>query len=1165
MSHLAPSGSSSSALDRRGFLALMMTAGAGSTTLAQSAATMSGLLDPVQIDNPLAKYPNRGWEKVYRDLYHFDSKFTFLCAPNDTHNCLLHGFVKNGVVTRIAPTYAFHEAKDLDGTPASRRWEPRCCQKGLSLVRRFYGDRRVRGPMVRQGFLQWAKAGFPRDGTTGAVDPKYLNRGREPFVKVSWDEANELTARVLLDIATTYSGEQGQQRLRAQGYDDAMVEATKGAGTQVLKMRGGMPALGFTRIMGLYRFANQLALLDEKIRKVDADHAMGSRCWDSYAWHTDLPPGHPMVTGHQTNDFDLCNVEHAKLVLVWGMNWITTKMPDSHWLTEARMKGTRVVVIACEYSATASKGDDVLIVRPGTTPALALGFAQVILAEKLYDEQFVRRFTDLPLLVRLDTRERLRGADVFPGYQNAELKNHIEVLAAGAKPPKAHLQDREYVTAEQRAAWGDAVGWDAAKKQPVAITRDMIGVHADALPDGLGLEVDVEVTLADGKTVRCQSVFTATKQLLDDSYTPAQVSKLTWAPEDAIREVARAIAASRGETLFAMGMGPNQFFNNDLKDRAVFLVAALTGSVGRIGGNVGSFAGNYRSAWASGIPTFTTENPFDIELDPAKAPRTRVFYKGESAHFWNNGDRPLRYGKALLTGKSHVPTPTKCVVVSNGNSLIGNAKWHYDLVVNTLPKTEFIGVADWWWTGSCEYADIVYAVDSWAEMKVPDVTISVTNPFLYTYPPPPVPRIHDSRHDAEVIAGIASALAKLTGDQRHVDMWRFVPDGGMRPYLQRILDHSADMRGFRIENLEADARRGVPALVQTRTYPVWSSYESVHDSVPWFTKTGRLEFYREEREFRDAGENLVIHREPIDATFHEPAVLIADKPSPLLRPKTPQDYGADAADLSPDARMGRTVVRTVDELIASKHPLAKDGFRFIFHTPKYRHGAHTTPVDLDILAAWFGPFGDARRHDKRSPFVGEGYVDINPLAAHELGIEDGDYVWIDADPTDRPYRGAKQNSEPMGFSRLMSRARYYPGTPRGITRMWYNMYGASWGSVQGQKTRPDGLAKSPLTGYQGMYRCGSHQSATRAWLKPTWLTDSLVAKNMFGRQIGQGFQLDIHGATGAPRESFVRIAKAEHGGLGGKGLWRGAALGLRPTYATEAMQKHIDGAYVKKA
>jgi len=61
------------------------------------------------------------------------------------------------------------------------------------------------------------------------------------------------------------------------------------------------------------------------------------------------------------------------------------------------------VVIACEYSATANKADEVIIVRPGTTPALALGMCHVLLREKLFDEKFVKRFTDLPLLVRMDT------------------------------------------------------------------------------------------------------------------------------------------------------------------------------------------------------------------------------------------------------------------------------------------------------------------------------------------------------------------------------------------------------------------------------------------------------------------------------------------------------------------------------------------------------------------------------------------------------------------------------------------------------------------------------------------------------------------------------------------------------------------------------------------
>jgi nitrate reductase alpha subunit len=196
------------------------------------------------------------------------------------------------------------------------------------------------------------------------------------------------------------------------------------------------------------------------------------------------------------------------------------------------------------------------------------------------------------------------------------------------------------------------------------------------------------------------------------------------------------------------------------------------------------------------------------------------------------------------------------------------------------------------------------------------------------------------------------------------------------------------------------------------------------------------------------------------------------------------------------------------------------------------------------------------------PNVTEGYVDINPDDAKELGIDDGDYVWIDSDPTDRPFRGYKPTEKDHRWARLICRARYYPGTPRGITRMWFNMYGATPGSYEGTQTRPDGLARNPRSGYQAMFRSGSHQSATRGWLKPTWMTDSLVRKALFGQEIGKGFLPDVHGPTGAPRESIVKISKAEPGGLEAKGLWRPAAEGLRPRYESKAMQTYLAGGFI---
>jgi nitrate reductase / nitrite oxidoreductase, alpha subunit len=566
----------------------------------------------------------------------------------------------------------------------------------------------------------------------------------------------------------------------------------------------------------------------------------------------------------------------------------------------------------------------------------------------------------------------------------------------------------------------------------------------------------------------------------------------------------------------------------------------------------------------AGVPQWASEDPFEPELDPKRPARTRTYFRTESAHYFNHGDGILRYGKGVLTGKTHMPTPTKSICVSNSNSLIGNAKGHYETVVNTLPKVEFVAVNEWWWTGSCEYADVVFPVDSWAELKYPDMTISVTNPFLYVFPATPLPRIHSTRSDVDVAAGLARAVGKLTSDDRHDAYWRFVQDGGMRPYLQRILDLSNDMRGYRIEELERKAEQGTPAMVLSRTYPKWSSWEQIFEDKPWYTRSGRMEFYRDEPEFKDSGENLVVHREPIDSTPYEPNVIVA-RPHPLIRPKSPEDYGARREDLSGDARQARHVMKTVDELMKTQHPLRHEGYDLIFHTPKYRHGAHTTPVDTDIVSVWFGPFGDMYRHDKRTPFVNELFVDINPADAKRLGVEDGDYVWIDADPHDRPYHGWKAGTPEYELARLLARARYYPGTPVGITRMWHNAYGSTYGSVRGHRTNPSGLAKSPETDYQALFRQGSHQSCTRGWLKPTWMTDSLHVKTMYGQQIVQGWVPDIHGPTGAPREAMVKVTKAEAGGLNGEGLWRPAKLGLRPTYECAALKRFIEGEFVRKA
>jgi nitrate reductase alpha subunit len=1157
-------GASKHGSSRRQFLKSAAAAGFGAVAAPKDLFAQYIYLAPVRVDNPLADYPNRDWERIYRDIYRTDRNFVFLCCPNDTHNCLLKAHVKNNVVVRIEPTYGYGKAQDLDGNRASPRWDPRCCQKGLVLGRRFYGDRRVKGAYVRQGFKDWADRGFPRDPETGAVAPEYLRRGWDSWVKVGHAEAFRYHARALYEIAKAYSGEQGKRYLLAQGYDPDMVEAVGGAGTRVMKFRGGMAFQGAVRIVGAFRMGNSMALLDSHLRGVGPDDAKGTGAWDSYSFHTDLPPGHPMVSGEQTNDFELFDAENAKLVVVWGMNWITTKMPDSHWLTEARLKGAKTVAVTVEYSATASKCDEAIVIRPGTDPAFALGLAQVIIAEKRYDADFVKRFTDLPTLVRMDTLERVKAGDLFADHRDATLANWTTVLGKDAAAPPTVKQAGIHVPDHLAGDLADFVVWDGNSNRPVAVGRDRLGEHFAKLGIDAALDGRFSARLRDGRTVEMRTVFDLTREYLDANMTPDKASALTWAPEEAIRTLARDIAGSGGRTLIACGMGPNQFWNNDNKDRAIFLVLALAGSLGRHGGNVGSYAGNYKLTLFSGVGRFAVEDPFHPQLDADAPPRLRSYLRYESMHYWANGERLMKAGNKKITTGAHVPTPTKAIWQVNSNSSLGNQKGHYDLVNNTLPKAELVVYNEWWWTASCEYSDIVYGVDSWMEFKHPDMTASNTNPFVQLFPVTPIARAFNTVSDNETYLGVARELGKLASEPRFEQMWHFIAEGRADVYLQRIIDGSATLKGYRFGDLHRLAALGIPALINARTYPRINSFEQVQESKPWFTKTGRLEFYRPEAEFIEAGENLVVHREPSDATFHDPCAIVA-QPHPAIRPKRPVDWGIGADDRGQTARQMRNETFSGEALLRTRHPLAERGFAHVFHTPKYRHGAHTMPIDTDYMAALFGPFGDMYRRDPRSPATGEMYVDINPLDAKALGVNDGDYVWIDGDPDELPFRGWNDPArrEAYKVARLMARARYYPGTPRGITRMWFNGYMATPGTVRAHETRPDKLAKNADTNYQSLFRYGGHQSLTRTWLKPTHQTHGLITRKLGSLELTKGFQADVHCVTGAPRESIAKFTKAEDGGIGGKGLWRPVEKGLRPASESEALKRFLAGGFVK--
>jgi nitrate reductase alpha subunit len=199
------------------------------------------------VANPLALYPNRGWEKLYRDQYAYDRSFSWVCAPNDTHNCRITAHVRSGVIIRMGEEFDVGKYADLYGNKASWNWGNRHCAKGYTFHRVLYGPYRLKHPIVRRGWKRWADDGFPYLTKELRAKYKFDSRGTDTFDRVSWDEAFTLIGRGLKAIASRYSGAAGAKLLAEQGYPPEMIEAMESAGTRTIKMRGGMGLLGVTR------------------------------------------------------------------------------------------------------------------------------------------------------------------------------------------------------------------------------------------------------------------------------------------------------------------------------------------------------------------------------------------------------------------------------------------------------------------------------------------------------------------------------------------------------------------------------------------------------------------------------------------------------------------------------------------------------------------------------------------------------------------------------------------------------------------------------------------------------------------------------------------------------------------------------------------------------
>ena len=83
---------------------------------------------------------------------------------------------------------------------------------------------------------------------------------------------------------------------------------------------------------------------------------------------------------------------NARLILLWGANLASQPNTGRH-LAAAKKRGAHLITVDVRHTEAAAQSDELLLIRPGSDAALALGMMHVIVGEGLFDRDFVTRHT----------------------------------------------------------------------------------------------------------------------------------------------------------------------------------------------------------------------------------------------------------------------------------------------------------------------------------------------------------------------------------------------------------------------------------------------------------------------------------------------------------------------------------------------------------------------------------------------------------------------------------------------------------------------------------------------------------------------------------------------------------------------------------------------------
>ena len=505
----------------------------------------------------------------------------------------------------------------LEGDPADPMSQGRMCPKGLSGIQALYHPNRNKYPMRRVG-----------------------ERGGNEWERISWDEAIDEIADALMD----------------------MYEKTGPEGLLLSTGGGGNP-----QFFSPPRFRNFFG----------AGNVFEPGCAQCY-----LPRNYTMPLINGVGDTSIADSGCAGLYnpqaqiqtyVMWGTGPAQHSPSTSgRCVVELRAQGVKTVVIDPRFTADAARADVWLPIHPGTDVALMLGWIGYVIENKLYDETFCQKWTNLPFLVDPDdpAGALLRASRVFDDV-TADNEGYVFIDSATGKPVKAF-----------------------------ALSPDNEASYA---PELFG---SYEVTLKDGTTVTCKTAFEAYKDQCAD-YPLSKVAQICNLDEADI-ERAIHLYADVDDAGISLGVATDQYPQST---QAAIGAAALDSMMGYLNkpGSPANAAFPH-AAESTVFPTgFMGASPYEFQT-PENIEKRLGYVEHKGLGGWMHSHIPTILN-AILTGEPYQP---HIWIERSGNkmAMLGNsASW-----VDAFPKLDLIVHMYMYPTSfSTEAADLLLPTAEWLE------------------------------------------------------------------------------------------------------------------------------------------------------------------------------------------------------------------------------------------------------------------------------------------------------------------------------------------------------------------------------------------------------------------------------------------------------------------